>query len=234
MTDIFDQIKNYNCDADSFRNIVSLRESQDLFDDLSPSSAAWAAAQKLEMSAKPFTHGSHQPVIDRPFEESEYFQAIRYPFSHWAQSRYSDGSYGVWYGADSLETTVHETAYHWVKGLLSDAGWDKKDGVKVERKVYLVHCQALLLDFRGLVRSHPALVAPQNYSYTQQIGGRIHREGHPGLVTRSARCSGDIYAVFSPGVLANPRNHCYLTYSLQQQRIVVERTPGETLLTIAS
>lgn len=230
MVDLFDEVVTHNCDEDVIRNIVSIRESQDLFDDLSPSPEAWSAAQALEMAFKPHTHESHQPVIDRPFEEASYHDAIRFPFEHWAESRFSNGRYGVWYGADTLETTVHETVYHWLYGLLSDAGWEHLTGIKLERKIYQVHSQALLLDFRALVQHHPALVDPHSYRYTQQVGERIHREGHPGLLTRSARCQGDIYAIFSPTVLSNPRNHSYLTYTLEDKSVLVERTPGNPLL----
>ena len=234
MTDLFDQVVNYNCDRDLFRNIVSLRDSQDLFDDLSDAPSAWTAAQTLEMASKPYPYVSPQSVIDRPFEESAYYQAIQYPFRNWAQSRYSDGSYGVWYGADTLVTTIHETAYHWRQGLLADAGWQDLLGVRIERKVYKVHCQSLLLDFRSLIRTHPALVDPRSYQYTQHVGQRLHREGHPGLVSRSARCTGDVYALFAAQALSTPRPYCYLTYRLDECGVRVERQPGQTLMTLPS
>ncbi|MDQ2077078.1 RES family NAD+ phosphorylase [Marinimicrobium sp. ABcell2] len=230
MTELFDDVKNYNCDRDLFRNIVSLRDSQDLFDDLSDAPQAWEAAQALEMASKPYPYVSPQAVIDRPFEESAYYQAIQYPFNNWAQSRYSDGTYGVWYGADALTTTIHETAYHWVNGLLADVGWQNLLGVRIERKVYKVHCQSLLLDFRHLVGEYPGLIDPNSYQYTQHIGNRIHREGHPGLVSHSARCTGEVYGVFSAQALSTPRAYCYLSYRLEESGVRVERAPGETLL----
>jgi hypothetical protein len=217
---------------DAHRNIVSLRESQDLYDDLTDSPEAWKAAIDLEMSVKPHTHVSGQPVIDRPFEEAAYNEAIDYPFNHWYRTRYSDGSFGVWYGADSLETSIHETVYHWRANLLEDVGWQMLDGVAIERKVYLVRCDAALFDFRPRLDAFPALVDPVSYHFTHQLGARIHHDGHPGLISRSARCRGDVYAVFNPRVLSNPRPQCYLTYRIEADSVVIERRPGEVLLYI--
>jgi len=184
------------------------------------------------MASKPYPYVSPQAIIDRPFEESIYYQAIQYPFRHWARSRYSDGSYGVWYGADTFATTIHETAYHWTHELLADVGWQNLLGVRIERKVYRVHCQSLLLDFRPLVSAYPGLIDPDSYQYTQHIGQRLHREGHPGLVSRSARCEGDVFGIFSAPALSTPRPYCYLTYRLDERGVRVERKPGQCLMTL--
>jgi hypothetical protein len=228
----FDGLTVADLHDDAHRNIVSLRESRNLYDDLTDSPAGWQAAIDLELAAKPHTHVSGRPVIDRPFEEAAYNEAIDYPFKHWYRTRYSDGSYGVWYGADSLPTSIHETAHHWRRNLLEDVGWENEEGVAIERKVYLVRCDAALLDFRPRLADYPALVDPISYHLTQQIGARIHHDGHPGLVNRSARCEGDIYAVFNPRVLSNPRALCFLTYRIEGQAVAVERRPGEVLMRI--
>lgn len=214
------------------RNIVSLRVSKDLFSDLSDEPEAWTAAQQLELITKPPLYTDQAPIINRPFEEAEWNEAIGYPFKHTSQSRYSDGSYGVWYGADSIETTVHETAYHWRTKLLGDAEGFDRPGVSIDRKVYLVRCDGALIDLRSRVQDFPELIHPTDYSATHAIGAKFHREGHPGLVTRSARCNGDVYALFRPGVLTNPRHACYLTYVVTPQGIEVQKSPGTTWMTI--
>ena len=218
--------------ADLMRNIVSLRVSQDLFDDLSDNPADWDAAIALELATKPPLFSSAQPVLYRPFEEDRWNDAIHYPFRHWMRSRYSDGSFGVWYGADSIETTVHETVHHWRSGFLQDAGFTRP-GIRAERKLYRVRCDAALVDLRPAVAHVPALVDPADYSLTQQIGARLHREGHPGLVSRSARCDGDIHGVLNPAVLSDPRQVCFLTYSTTDGGVVVEREPGQVWMRLA-
>ena len=219
--------------ADLMRNIVSLRVSQDLFDDLSDRPADWDAAIALEVATKPPAFTSAQPVLHRPFEEARWNDAIHYPFRHWMRSRYSDGSFGVWYGADSIETTVHETVHHWRSGFLRDAGFTRP-GIRVERKLYRVRCDAALLDLRPALAHAPALVDPADYSLTQQIGARLHREGHPGLVSRSARCDGDIHGVLNPGVLSDPRQVCFLTYFTTDTGVAVEREPGRVWMRLVA
>jgi RES domain len=229
---LFSKVSLADVHRDVLRNIVSIRASQDLYDDLSANADDWVRAQLLEDEVKPPTYLSRTPVIHRPFEDATWFNAIAWPFKHWQASRFSDGSFGVWYGCDSAETSVYETVYHWFSGLLTDAGFDK-EFVIAERKLYAVACDAALLDFRPLVARHSALIHKTDYSYPQLVGARLHREGHPGLITASVRyAAGHNYVVLNPGVLSNPRDHCQLTYRLEGDHIAVEKQAGNTWLEI--
>jgi hypothetical protein len=230
---LFSKLGLADVHQDVARNIVSLRESQDLFDDLTEDPAEWLLAQKVEGEVKPPPYRSRTPLIDRPFEDAQWFNAIAWPFKHWQASRFSDGTYGVWYGSDSVETTVYESVYHWYKGLLCDAGFDRQE-VIAERKVYWVACGAALLDLRAASNEYPDLLHPSDYSFCQSVGARIHREGHPGLLTPSVRRSaGENVVVFNPGVLSNPRLNGQLTYRLEGEQVVVEKQPGVTWVTLA-
>jgi hypothetical protein len=232
MNALFAQLRLTDVHQDVVRNIVSLRQSQDLFDDLTDDSAEWLLAQKVEGEVKPPPYRSHAPIIDRPFEDAEWFNAIVWPFKHWQTSRFSDGTYGVWYGSESVETTVFESVYHWYRGLLSDAGYDRNEVVG-ERKVYSVACDAALLDFRAAAAKHHDLLHASNYAFCQLVGGRIHREGHPGLFTKSVRRpAGENVVIFNPDVLSDPRYNCQLTYRLTGSQIAVEKQPGVTWITL--
>ena len=231
--DVFSHITLTDVHNDLIRNIVSLRESEDLFDDLTDDPDERKLAQQVESDAKPYPYKSHTPEIHRPFEESVWFNAIAWPFRNWRISRFSDGSFGVWYGSDTVETTAYETAHHWYHGLLADAGFES-ERVVVERRLYRVRCDAALLDLRHLLDDYPLISHANDYSVTQSIGSKAHHEGHPGLVTASVRHEdGNLYAVLNPNVLSNPRHHSYLTYRLEGDRIVVERKPGKVWLEIA-
>lgn len=219
---------------DVLRNIVSLRVSQDLFDDLTDDPAETALAQQVELQVKPPPYQSSRPVIDRPFEDADWFNAIQWPFEfrHWTSSRFSDGRFGVWYGANTLETSVHETAYHWFHGLLADAGFER-EAVVAERRVHAVACEAMLLDLRKAARKADSMMHRTDYSVAQAVGARLQREGHPGLLAQSVRHEpGLTYAVFNPTVLSNPRVHGHLTYRLEDGHITVEQTPGHRWMSI--
>ena len=229
---MFDQLTLADVRWDVFRNIVSLRSAQDLFDDLTDEPADWLLAQKVEGEVKPPTYRSGAPIIDRPFEDAVWFNAIAWPFKHWQASRFSDGSYGVWYGSESVETTVYESAFHWYRGVVSDAGFDVHE-VIAERAVFLVACSAALLDVRQATDAYSDLLHPSDYTFCHSVGARIHREGHPGLLTRSVRrATGENICIFNPAVLSKPRSHCQLTYRVVDGHLVVEKQPGTKWMTL--
>lgn len=207
---------------DLARNIVSFIASQNIFDDLSSSEDDWHMAEQVELEIKLPGFDSHLPIIDRPFEQAMVDSAIAYPFSNWSKSRFSDGSHGVWYGADSIETSIHESAHHWYSGLLSDAGFHKP-GVISERRVYWVRCDAALINLKEKVLAFPDLMNRDDYRYCQAVGARLHHEGHPGLITRSARyLRGDTIAILNSKVLSSPRHAAYFSYTLQDDGIDIK------------
>ena len=194
--DIFEKMTVHDVHQALFRNIVSIRESQELFDDLTTDPEGWAMAQRVERDVKPVHYRLKTPIIHRPFEDAAWFNAIAWPFANKQQeSRFSNGSFGVWYGCGTLETTIYETVYHWVNGLLRDASFDA-ESVVGERKIYTVACDAALLDFRPVLGQYPELSRKADYSYPQMVGARLNREGHPALITKSVRQAvGDNYVI---------------------------------------
>ena len=226
MPSLFDKTCDFNDEI--FRNIVSLRESVDLFSDLTDGSEFESeVALHAEIRVK-----SDIPVgiIQRGFH---YTTAIGYPFETdpYLSSRYGNGSFGVWYGSLELETTIYETAYHMLREEQRAEGI--KGPIIRERAVYLVDCRAVLIDLRGKEKQFHGLVA-NDYSLTHQIGERLHSEGHPGLLAPSARCKGTNCGAFAPSILSNPRDYCYLTYFCypESQSVTVERKEGEAMLEI--
>jgi hypothetical protein len=227
VTPLFGRLRDF--DEDAYRNIVSLRKSQDLFDDLTGGDASMSAiAVEAEARVK---SGIPPGIIPRGFH---YTIAIAYPFEHepYLKTRYGNGTYGVWYGALTLDTTIRETAFHMVK---EETGIEGNTGlIHRERAVYRVHCKALLIDLSGKEAEYPDLVG-QDYGFTRQVGERLRREGHPGLLSPSARQKGGINLVaFSPAILSDPRLSCYLTYTCDPVRrtVTVERTVGKVMSTL--
>ncbi len=209
-----------------YRNVVTAPAPEArvaLFDDLAADPAAWQVAQRaVDAVASPLMR-SAQPVIDRPFELAAWNAAIDWPFRSWQASRFSDGRHGVWYGADSVATTIAETTWHWQHTLLADAGFHHH-AVIAHRTVYAVHCQSLLLDLRPATTHHPALCHPSDYDACQALGARLAREGHPGVVAPSVRCDGgENVALFTPAVLSAPREVERVVYRLEGGTVRVER-----------
>ncbi|MFM8454654.1 MAG: RES family NAD+ phosphorylase [Gammaproteobacteria bacterium] len=202
---LFDKIQDLNQDV--FRNIVSLAKSQDLFDDLYENTdGSDKIAQIAEARVKMQIPGD---MLSRGFH---YTTAIEYPFhtENFHATRFGDGSYPCWYAATDLKTSVYETAYHTMRDLLNA---DIKEIVIRERAVYKIHCRGLLIDLTHKNIEYPDLINKSNYVFTQAIGKRIYTEGHPGLITNSARLiKGENSVLFKQDVLNNPRVSSYLTY----------------------
>ena len=215
------------CDfqGDVYRNIVSLRESVDLFDDLIDEAGQSEYAIAAEARVK---EGIPLGMIDRGFH---YTTAIDYPFTKepFLLSRYGNGTFGVWYGSLALDTTIHETIYHMMKEESRVEGLTGR--LKRERAVYLVRTRAVLIDLVGKQKKYPDLLS-DDYGLTQQIAERLQKEGHPGLLAPSARCAGTNLVAFTPAILNDPRMYCYLTYSYdyQSKTVEVERQSGEVIL----
>lgn len=229
---LFDGIKIADIHRDVVRNIVSLRKSEHLFDDLSSDPADWQAAQRIEMEIKPPHFTNHQPVINRPFEEAAWNNAVQWPFNHWSSSRFSAGRHGVWYSSAEEETTIYETVYHWHRGLLTDAGFEGEPAI-IERKLYNVYCEVALIDLRPAIKGFAELLHPTDYSAAQDFGARLVRDGYPGLIVPSVRhLGGENFALFNPAGLSNPRDRCFLTYRLEGQRVIVEKSPGQQHLVV--
>jgi RES domain len=213
---------------DLVRNIPGIRKSQNLFDDLSNNPADWQIAIAAEGVERIPTTAA---MISRPFD---YGTVVSYTFdsAHWQATRFSDGStYGVWYGALDVQTTVYETAWHWYRFVLDSFPGEERE-ITTDRRVFDVRCDALLLDLRGKEVAYPDLVSRTSYAFTQQVGRYVHQQELNGLLVRSARCDGTNAALFRPERLSNVRDLTFLTYRINVMRdtFVAERTPGRKWL----
>lgn len=222
---------------DWHRVIVSLRTSIDLFRGLVGDPKDQAILVAHEMATKPCQ--GEAPLITRPFEEAEIYdpiaEAIGWPFEHPCRSRFSAGDFGVWYGGDSLITSIHETVYHFRADTLASSAVVHGSVVSQERRVHLVRCTAALVDLRPQVKHEPRLVDPHDYSACQALGAQIYHAALPGVLNLSARyADGYIAGVFRRDTLTDPRVVCYLTYHLDVDSgcVCVERDPGKMLVKI--
>jgi RES domain len=220
--------------GDWHRNIVSLRTAVSLFEDLVDEPGQTQVLIEHEIATKPTV--APLPIINRPFEDVEVYDPIRlaitWPFEHPMASRYSDGTFGVWYGADSLKTSIYETVHHFRRNTLaSEIAAKSVRPIVQHRRVHKIHCNAMLVDLRPLCAKDRHLLDPIDYASAQVLGTKLHAASLPGLLAPSARHeSGLVAAIFTPKALSDPRDVCFLTYSLdtQSQRVDVKRNPGKT------
>jgi RES domain len=129
-------------------------------------------------------------------------------------SRFSDGSYGVYYAARTLETAVRETAYHRARFL---AATQEQPG-EIDMRAYVGRPIKPYLDVRG--SKYDALHDPDNYAPSQAFAKPLRDAGEWGLVYRSVRHDGgECIAAFKPQAVSIPIAGAALAYVWDGERI---------------
>lgn len=132
-----------------------------------------------------------------------------------AGSRFSDGTYGVYYAGESLDTAIAETRYHRERFLAAT----REPAMDLDMRVYLTDVNAALRDLRGR-QDLAAIYAPDFYGDSQKLGRQWREQGGWGLIYDSVRRQGgQCVAVFRPRALGNCRQGMHLVYVWNGSRI---------------
>jgi RES domain len=128
-------------------------------------------------------------------------------------SRFSDGSYGVYYCARTLDTALAEVRYHQERFLRRTG----EGPIRLELRLYLSNLDAKLID----VRKRPECHIPDDYAPGQRLG-RVWREaGKDGVLYRSVRHEGGLCAaVFRPPALGACIQSTHYAFHFDGTRIV--------------
>lgn len=131
-------------------------------------------------------------------------------------SRFSDGSYGVFYCARKRDTAIAETRYH--SALFMHA--TREPPMRLQMRLYTVQARGEAADLREASKSAPRIVAPDDYSHTQAIGRSLRAAGALGIVYPSVRHpGGECLAALRTGIVKNCLHAAYLEYQWNGQGI---------------
>ncbi|MGI9523177.1 MAG: RES family NAD+ phosphorylase [Hyphomicrobiaceae bacterium] len=125
-------------------------------------------------------------------------------------SRFSDGTFGVYYCANSLETALREHTFHmgrFYKSSKTEPGWIS------EVRQLVGSIDALLVDLR--TPGHEGLLDPDVASYPvpQAFAKKQKSANQDGIVYPSLRHSGgECIAVFYPDVVTPPKQSDHFRY----------------------
>ncbi len=126
-----------------------------------------------------------------------------------AGSRFTDGTYGVFYTTPDLETAIAETKHHRER-FMSETN---EEPIHLDMRVYLVDLDAELHDIRGMQGTEALVYHPEKYAAAQNLGRTFREKGSNGIVYSSVRrAGGECAAVFRPRVLSNCRQERHLSY----------------------
>ena len=136
---------------------------------------------------------------------------IMAPFTHLNPegSRFTDGSYGVFYAARDLGTAIAETKHHRERFLRATM----QPGMEIDMRVYLVDLTGHLHDLRGRKSACPLVYREDSYQVSQSLARELRGGGSNGVVYDSVRNEGgECAGVFRPRLLSNCRQERHLCY----------------------
>jgi hypothetical protein len=131
-------------------------------------------------------------------------------------SRFTDGTYGVFYAADVLDTAIAETTYHRERFMRATA----EGRMELDMRVYLVDLAAALHDLRGRTAEYPLVYHDASYAAGQHLAATLRKGGSNGIAYDSVRRpGGECVAVFRPRLLSNCRQERHLCYVWDGRRV---------------
>jgi hypothetical protein len=130
-------------------------------------------------------------------------------------SRFSDGSYGVYYAGRDMETAIAETAFHRARFL----GYTEEEPGEIEMRVYRGTVLKPLHDIRGKGFTH--LHDPDDWTPSQTLGRELRETRAWGLIYRSVRhAGGECIAALRPPAVSRPKQGPHLGYVWDGRAIV--------------
>lgn len=124
-------------------------------------------------------------------------------------SRFTDGSYGVYYAARDLDTAIHETIYHRERFL----GYTAEPPCELDMRVYKGSVLKALIDLRSESYAHLMQPDPDEYANSQAFAAQLRTTQCYGLLYPSVRNhGGECIAAFRPTAVSLPVQSKWLVY----------------------
>jgi hypothetical protein len=131
-------------------------------------------------------------------------------------SRFSDGTYGVFYCARERRTAIAETRFHTGNFLAAT----NEAPMRQQMRLYTVIAQGDAIDLRGNAAldpggGQPSVLSPTDYSAGQALGRAARASGAQGIAYPSVRDTegGECLAAFTTTILRDCHHAAYLEYN---------------------
>jgi hypothetical protein len=131
-------------------------------------------------------------------------------------SRFSNGTYGVFYAAQREPTAIAETRFHRERFMRAT----KEARCELDMRVLGLTVRAWLHDLRGMREILPDVYRRDDYTASQLLGGALRAGGSSGVVYDSVRHDGGkCIGAFRPRLLSHCRDWKHLRYVWDGARI---------------
>jgi len=141
------------------------------------------------------------PEEDRIYGEgtTPIMAAFTHPNSE--GSRFSNGTYGVYYAGRDIDTAIAEARFHRERFLR----YSMEPPIRLEMRTYYAEISSELHDLRNLRPSQPEIFNPDPDSYgeSQRLGLELRASGSNGVIYHSVRQpEGECVGIFRPPAIS--------------------------------
>jgi hypothetical protein len=199
----------------AWRIIATRYPPIDLFERVSDNPAVWDALIALEQITNPRLRDELGEISLVPPEKrvaGANASWVMAPFTHINKrgSRFSDGTFGVYYAAEHLETAIRETAYHFAR-FAEDASDPPR---REDMRVLLGAVDRTFHDISQLDEDLKSkLLSATSYAASQPYARARRDKGCEGFVYPSVRHNGgQCIAAFWPNTVGIPIQERHLQY----------------------
>jgi hypothetical protein len=207
---------------EAWRIIASRYPPIDLFERLTPDPAVWEALIALEQLTNPRVRDEVGEIALVPAAERVTGPGASYVMASFTHinpkgSRFSDGSFGVYYAASALDTAIAETVFHF-----EVFARDSNDPPRMEdMRVLLGTAHGEFEDVATLPDAErSAILDPLSYAASQPYARRLREAGGLGVVYPSVRrAGGECIGAFWPRAVGLPHQEQHLKYRWNGERV---------------
>lgn len=206
----------------AWRVIASRYPPITLFERLTDDTAVWDVLIALEQLTNPRVRDDVGDIALVPPEERVSGPGASYvmaAFTHLNPkgSRFSDGSYGVYYAAAALETAIAETVFHFEAFARDSADPPRSE----EFRVLVGAVTAAFKDVAAVpVARRASILAPDSYAASQAYAKEIRASGANGVAYPSVRhAGGHCIGAFRPRAVGIPHQERHLKYRWNGERV---------------
>jgi len=177
--------------------------------------ADWDALYKLESITNPRIrdqNGELPMVPDTDRVSGPNASVVMAPFTHLDPqgTRFTDGHFGAYYAAESIDTAISETRFHREKFLRATS----QPPMELEMRCYLADIACELHDLRTQRAQLPDIYDPSSYLASQKLGRALRVAGSNGIAFDSVRrYGGECVAIFRPRLVQHVRQSVHLRYA---------------------
>jgi|SRR5579872_2809028 len=208
------------CSQHSFRIIAHRRNREPLAERL-PSVVDRAALHEIEALTNPRIqqhYAARKKVRPEDIEGGDQNEMVIASFAYSGASRFTDGSYGIYYACLEFDTAIAESAYHTERFL----SYTDTRPLYLHKRVLTAQLNGTYDDLRALSPAEPVYDPdPQRYAAAQAYARGVYASNEcDGITYNSVRATGGTcVAVFRPRLISGCETAGFLLYAYDGRHI---------------